>query len=83
MKSGSDNLREAAVLDVAKLLKTAGCKIYLYEPNINSKNAIFDKRYSSYELFLKDSDVIIANRCDRNLKIPSNKIFTRDVFGDG
>lgn len=83
MKSGSDNLREAAVLDIAEQLKIAGCKIYLYEPSIHFKNSIFDKSYSSFDLFLKDSDIVLANRLDKDLEKYSNKIFTRDIFGDG
>ena len=35
MKTGSDNFRDSAVLDIIKLIKQNGIEVILYEPLLN------------------------------------------------
>lgn len=68
-KEGSDNTRNAAILDVIKLLK---------ERNINV--LIYDKEKISFSDFIFKSDVIITNRFKEELNVVKDKVYTRDIF---
>ena len=84
MKSGSDNSRESAVIDILDLLKD-------YE---HFQFVIFDGKDSDpmclrgvrccndLEVFLNGCDVIVANRMDDALESVKEKVYTRDVFGN-
>ena len=84
MKSGSDNSRESAVIDILDLLKD-------YE---HFQFVIFDGKDSDLmclqgvrccndlEAFLNGCDVIVANRMDDALESVKEKVYTRDVFGN-
>ena len=78
MKSGSDNFRQSAVLDVMNKLIDCGYKVIVYEPTINE----FNKTWlcNNLEEFKKNCDLIVANRVDENLNDVMDKVFTRDVF---
>ena len=81
MKSGSDNIRESAIVDVLKKLEKTKIKIYLYEPLIIEDSFMNFPVYKNINRFLKESDLIVTNRQDENLDNFSGKIFTRDIFG--
>ena len=68
-KEGSDNTRNAAILDVISLLK---------ERNINV--LIYDKENMTFDEFISKSDVIITNRFKEELNIVKDKVYTRDIF---
>lgn len=67
MKSGSDNSRESAIVDVIKMLKC--------EP------VIYSEGYETDINKLFDCDVIICNRYESELDDFTGEIFTRDIFG--
>lgn len=80
MKSGSDNFRASAILDVIKKIAKKGVKIIIYEPTLNIAS------YDDFEIrkdlasFMNESDIIIANRLSKDLSDVSYKVYTRDIF---
>lgn len=81
MKSGADNNRSAAILDVIELLKSK-VKIIIYEPSIEADNLNGIDLCNNLENFKTRSDLIVANRIESMIEDISNKIFTRDIFRD-
>jgi len=81
MKSGSDNFRHSAVLDIIKLLPNK-FEIIIYEPTLNDSS--FDGHRVVRDLadFKEQSDLILANRNIPELQDVINKTFTRDVFDE-
>ena len=79
MKSGSDNFRSAAILDVIKKLKKNKNKIIIFEPSIKSKTFLSCKVVNNLEKFKDESDLILANRKTNEIK-DHKMIFTRDIF---
>lgn len=80
MKQGSDNFRSSAILDIISILKNKGIKIIIYEPLF--KNSKFEgiQMVNSIQNFKNISDLIIANRFDKDLDDVQSKVFTRDIF---
>lgn len=80
MKSGSDNFRAAAIIDVMKHISDMGIDILIYEPVLE-----FNK-YQNYEViddlnkFKNNSDIIISNRFVEELEEVKEKVYTRDIF---
>ena len=80
MKAESDNFRQSSVQGIMKRIKAKGIDVIVYEPGL--KNPMF---YNSVvepdlDLFKRKSDIIVANRVDKNLLDVINKVFTRDIF---
>ncbi len=82
MKEGSDNFRESAVLDILQKLKSKKINIILYEPYLEKKKFDNILVYKDLNDFIKNSDLIIANRMSDDLKHVRNKIYSRDIFGE-
>lgn len=80
MKSGSDNFRDAAVIDIMKQLRDRGFDIVVYEPTVSSYEDF--KINNDLESFTTECDLVIANRISIEHRILfGKKLFTRDVFG--
>ncbi len=79
MKYNSDNYKESAILSIINELLIVGIKILVYEPNLNVSidNVIIEK---NFELFTKQSDLIVANRWEGALKLIKIK-FTQGGSG--
>jgi UDPglucose 6-dehydrogenase len=80
MKTGSDNFRDSAIIDIMKILKHQEMEIIIYEPIIKSDlyedfKVIHDKMD-----FINKSDLVMANRMDDFLTPFRNKVYTRSVF---
>lgn len=81
MKAGSDNFREASVLDLIKILKNLGKELVIYEPTWKEKTFNGIEINNNLNDFLSESTLIVANRKDLILNgIHKKKIFTRDIF---
>lgn len=81
MKANSDNYRESAVIDIVKKLKSDE-KIIIYEPNYRASSFMGCQVCKDYQDFLKNVDVIVANRVDEQLAKSGEgyKVFSRDLF---
>ncbi len=81
MKHGSDNFRSSSIVNILELIRRAGIKILLYEPEITDDKFHDCKVVDNLRLFKKKSDIILTNRWSDELNDVSEKIYTRDVFG--
>ncbi len=81
MKSGSDNFRASAILDIMLHLKENGVEIVIYEPTLNQQAFEDYPVINQLSEFINRSDVILANRSEPDLNQCSHKIYTRDIFG--
>ncbi|MDO4594085.1 MAG: nucleotide sugar dehydrogenase [Tissierellia bacterium] len=79
MKAGSDNFRKSAVFDIIEKLKKENVEIIVYEPTIKQDNYMGLKVVDDFEVF-KKSDIIIANRFDKELESLKDKLYTKDIF---
>lgn len=80
MKSGSDNFRSAAILDIMDMLVARGVQILIYEPEFKGRNYEGFRVLDDLAEFKKLSDVIVANRVSPELEAVEDKVYTRDVF---
>ena len=80
MKTNSDNFRSSAIIEIIKNISKDNSNIIIYEPLITEKKFMNHTVQNNLEEFKKSSDLIIANRVDRDLDDVKNKIFTRDIF---
>ena len=79
MKSGSDNFRKSAILDVIELLKKH-CTVKIYEPTIEENEFNDCEVIKSLEEFKDKCDVIVTNRYSKELDDVKEKVYTRDIF---
>lgn len=80
MKSGSNNFRSSAIIDVMEILKNRGVKIIIHEPSLTDQHYCGFQVINNLALFKQKSDVIVANRIDSEIEDVRNRIYTRDVF---
>ena len=73
MKTGSDNYRSSASVDVMKLLIDKGIRVIIYDNN-------YEKSEKDFESFIRKSDLIIANRYSDKLRRCRYKLYSRDVY---
>ncbi len=81
MKKGSHNFRESAIFAVMELLQASGIELLVYEPILNEDDRNFEVT-NDLEGFKKNCDLILANRMEKVLLDVSDKVFTRDIYGD-
>jgi UDPglucose 6-dehydrogenase len=81
MKSDSDNFRQSSVLGIMRRLKSKGINIVVYEPELSQMEFFNSKVENDFEMFVRDVDLIVANRVTLQLEGFEEKIFTRDIFG--
>ena len=80
MKSGSDNFRSSAILDIIEMIANEGIEVVIYEPVIRKDRFENIKVIKDLAEFKQTSDVIVANRLGEELFDVENKVYTRDIF---
>ena len=63
-----------------KRLRGEGVEMVIYEPTLKEEQFQKYKVVNDLEQFKKMSDVIIANRYDKELEDVHEKVYTRDIF---
>ncbi|TFD97099.1 nucleotide sugar dehydrogenase [Jeotgalibacillus sp. R-1-5s-1] len=80
MKTGSDNFRQSAILDVIRLLKETDIELTIYEPLISSSDFEGIRVYHELDEFKSRADLIVTNRWDEQLLDVKEKVYTRDIY---
>ena len=81
MKNESDNFRASAVQDIIRSLVAKKIPILIYEPMPVDPELFPDcEIVKDLDTFIRESDVILANRMDPELEGCREKVFTRDLF---
>ena len=81
MKKDSDNFRQSAIFDIIELLKEAGKNLIIYEPLFELGSKQFSITHD-LDFFKNTADLVLANRLDNNLDDISQKVFSRDLYGE-
>lgn len=82
MKTGSDNFRASSIQGIMKRLKARGVHIILHEPELSESQFLGVPVIHDLNAFKDMCDVIVCNRMSHDLVDVSDKVYTRDVFGD-
>lgn len=82
MKKNSDNFRKSAIQGIMKRIKSKGIETLVYEPLINESFFFNSRVINNLDKFKAECDLIIANRPSKQLDDVSNKVFSRDIFGE-
>ena len=80
MKKDSDNFRASAIQGVIERLKEEDVEILIYEPTLKAEEFSGCKVVNDFNIFAEESDVIIANRLEDQLKNVKDKVYTRDLY---
>ena len=80
MKSGSDNFRQSASIDVLELVKELGATVLIYEPSMQEQSAFGCRVQNDFIAFVEQCDVIMANRWDDALTPVRHKVYCRDLW---
>jgi UDPglucose 6-dehydrogenase len=82
MKSGSDNFRSSAVQGVMRRLRDRGVDVVVHDPRVEGEEWDGFPVVRDLADFKERCDVIIANRMAEELADVTEKVYTRDLFGD-
>lgn len=80
MKKDSDNFRQSSVRGVINRLQKKNVNVVIFEPTLESDMFEGNTVINSLNEFKEVSDIIVANRYDRELEDCREKVYTRDIF---
>ena len=80
MKANSDNFRQSSIQDIMKILRGEGVEVVIYEPTITGATFEKYKVNNDFDAFVKECDVILANRLSDQLAPVKEKVYTRDLY---
>ena len=82
MKNNSDNFRMSAVQSIMKYIKKNDIEIIIFEPELNDEYFFGSVVEKNFKIFKDRSDLILSNRISEDLYDVSEKIFSRDLYGN-
>ena len=80
MKKETDNYRESAVNDIIERLKDNNLGVIIYEPTYSEDIYHNCEVYKDFDKFVEESDIIVANRYNEQLKNVKKLVYTRDIY---